>query len=168
MNIFKRISAKVKERLASWFVKAGAARAPSQYTIQDVFKNKDGQTFHYVREIKEFDDLIIVRLQGAIDTYSIPLMTAEFEDHSYRPPNKNILLDFKKVTHVDSATLASLIRLLNELKHEEKRLGIIHATRRLKNYFKISRLEFMFKIYESESAALQELHPQGVRRPIVR
>ena len=128
--------------------------------IEDIFKNKNRKAFAYIKKIQETDDLVIIRLKGAIGFYAVPILTDFGKLNSGRTErylNKHILLDFKEVIHIDSATLASLIQLLNELKIREKKLGIINATLFLKNYLNIAKLESIVKVYRSEKVALKEI-----------
>jgi len=128
--------------------------------IEDIFKNKKGKELTYIKKIQEINTLVIIRLKGFIDSYTVPTLT-EFgkkdSSKTERYLNKHILLDFKDLTHIDSATLASLIQLLNELKARNRKLGIVNATLLLKNYLRITRLESMIQIYMSEKAALEDL-----------
>jgi len=146
---------KAKEKMER--IMKGARKHVKPPPIGDIFKNKKGRTFNYVKELKETDELIMVRLKGVIDTYTLPIIKAEHDSEIKENLDKHILLDFKDVTHVDSATLASLIQLLNELKMHNKKLGITNATFLLKNYLGITRLESMVHIYETEKAALKDL-----------
>jgi len=125
--------------------------------IENIFKNKHGKYLSYVKEIKEIDDLVVIRLKGSIDIYATPVIKANFASKAKKYLDKNILLDFKKVTHVDSTTLASLIELLNELKKHNRKLGIIGATPLLKDYLNINKLESAVQIYKDEKAALKDL-----------
>ena len=125
--------------------------------IEDIFKNKNGKYLSYVKEIKEIDGLVIIRLKGYIDTYTIPAIRTNFVSKAKKYLDKNILLDFKEATHVDSTTLASLIQLLNELKKRNKKLGIANATPLLKKYLDINKLRSMIQIYKNEDAALKDL-----------
>jgi len=128
--------------------------------IEDIFKDKKGKALTYIKKIQETDTLVIIRLKGFIDSYTIPILVKFGKKDSSKTErylNKHILLDFKDVTHIDSATLASLIQLLNELKARHRKLGIVNATLLLKNYLRITRLESLIRIYKSEKAALEDL-----------
>ena len=128
--------------------------------IEDIFKNKNGKPFAYIKKIQETDDLAIIRLKGAIDSYAVPVLTDFGKQNSGRTErylNKHILLDFKEVTHIDSSTLALLIQLLKELKEHNRKLGIINAPLFLKDYLSITRLKSAVAIYKSEKTAVRAL-----------
>jgi processive 1,2-diacylglycerol beta-glucosyltransferase len=127
------------------------------FSIRDIFKNKDGKIFTYIKEIKEIDSLVIIKLQGYIDSHTIPIIRDNFSDKIKKYLDKNILLDLKEVTHVDSSTLASLVQLLNELKKRNRKLGIVNTTFVLREYLKITNLESVVQVYKSQTDALDDL-----------
>ena len=111
----------------------------------------------YVKQIEAKGDVYIVRLKGRIDMYTIP------DVHRLRlmgprgELRQNIILDFKKVDHVDSATCALLVQSLSELKHVNHRLILINIPETLKDMLKIARISRLFDVYDSEEKALEEL-----------
>ena len=128
--------------------------------IEDILKNKNVKALTYIKKIQETDDLVIIRLKGAIDSDAVPFLSdfgKQNPGRTERYLNKHILVDFKEVTHIDSSTLASLIQLLKELKIREKKLGIINATLFLKNHLNIAKLESIVKLYRSEKVASKDL-----------
>ncbi|MCK5450984.1 MAG: STAS domain-containing protein [Candidatus Omnitrophica bacterium] len=127
------------------------------FSIEDIFKNQDGTILAYIKEIKEIDDLAIVRLKGAIDSRTIPIIRANLGSDVEKYLDKHILLDLKEVTRIDSATLASLIQLLGDLKVHNKKLGIINMTHFLKNYLSIAKLESVVCVYKDEKSAIKDL-----------
>jgi processive 1,2-diacylglycerol beta-glucosyltransferase len=126
-------------------------------SMGDIFKNKNGKTFAYIKEIKEINTLAIVRLKGSIDSHTIPIIRTNLGNKIKKYLDKDILLDCKEVTHVDSATLGSLIQLLNELKRCNRKLGIVNMTSILRDYLKITNLEFAVQVYRSQKDALDDL-----------
>jgi anti-anti-sigma factor len=127
------------------------------YNIGDIFRNQNGKTFDYIKGIEEIDNLAIVKLKGSIDSYTIPIITANLGSKIEEYLDKHVLLDFKEVTHIDSATLASFIQVLSRLKKHNRKLGVINATPLLKNYLYINKIEPLIHIYKSEKAALEDL-----------
>ena len=127
------------------------------FSIEDIFKNQNGKTLAYIKEIKEIDNLAIVRLKGSIDSRTIPIIRANLGSDVERYLDKHILLDFEGVTHIDSATLASLIQLLSDLKARNRKLGIINMTLLLKNYLSIARLKSVVCVYRDEKSAVKDL-----------
>jgi len=127
------------------------------FHIKDFFKNKNGESFNYIKEVKEADEYVIIRLKGTVDAHTISKVKTERRREIKKILDKHILLDFREVTHMDSAALASLLMLLSDLKKHNRKLGIVNITSLLKNYLNIHKLESAVQIYKDENAALREL-----------
>ncbi|MDD4956597.1 MAG: STAS domain-containing protein [Candidatus Omnitrophica bacterium] len=111
----------------------------------------------YVKQIEAKGDVHIVRLKGRIDMYTIPEVDKLRHRALRGSLRKNILLDFKNVEHVDSATCALLVQSLSELKHVHHRLVLINISDKLKGMLKIARISRLFDVFDSEEKALEEL-----------
>ena len=151
MRNLKRTMEKIKQ------IMKDAKKKVKIFSIGDIFKDRNGNIFVYIKEIKEINDLAIVRLKGTIDSYTISTIRANLGRKLEKYLDKDILLDFKEVTHIDSAILASLIQLLNELKRHNRKLGVTNTTPLLENYLNITKLESVVQIYKSEKVALDDL-----------
>jgi anti-sigma B factor antagonist len=125
--------------------------------MRNIFRHEDGEPFKYIKSIEETDKLVIIRFRGAVDSDTIPLIKQNIAKRRERFLDKNILADFKEVTHVDSATLAAMVKNLNDIKNHHRKLGIINMHQDLRDYLKIDRIEDLFDIYDTEEAALQVL-----------
>ncbi len=113
--------------------------------------NKQEPEVH-VESVMIKDSYALVRLRGRIDAETLPDIsgpTVWKEELS----GKNIILDFKNVVRIDSATLAALIAAFHNLKSQKKKLGLINAPAMLKNYIEILKVEGMVKVYKSEKTA---------------
>ena len=127
------------------------------FRLERLFKNTTGELFNYLRKVEEAGDLIIERLQGAIDAATIPVIEEGLKGRIEKYLDKNILLDFKDVTHVDSATLAALIILLDQLQCHHRRLGIINPHPELMSYLAIEKIDKLVRVYEDEAQAVADL-----------
>ncbi|OGW74624.1 MAG: hypothetical protein A2Z72_06150 [Omnitrophica bacterium RBG_13_46_9] len=121
--------------------------------ITDRFIYNKRRILPYIKEIKRMERLTIVRLRGSIDANSLPSVNGDLR----RCLDRNIFLDFKEVTHVDSSTLATLVFLLNELRKQQNKLGIINANALVDNYLEIKKIKPLIQIYKSEEEALADL-----------
>jgi len=130
------------------------------FVLRDFFKGEGKEEPpDFIEKIEEFENVDIVRLKGPIDMFTIPDID-DLRKKAIREKfflKKDILLDFKSVTHVDGATCAMLVSVVSELKHEKRRLALINVSSGLKNMMDISMIEHMFTIYETEKEALAQL-----------
>ena len=113
----------------------------------------------FIEKIEDYKNFRVMRLKGAIDMSTIP----EFSKMVPKAKNnkgslkQNLLLDFRKVTHVDSSTIAILLVALNELKHEKHKLVLANVPENLKGMLDISEINDLFTIYDSEEDAYNDL-----------
>ncbi len=119
--------------------------------------HKDGAPLPYVSEVRDTGNLITIRLQGPIDKVTVPVVCVDFRGKLKSYLDKNILLDFRSVTDVDSATVANLIFLLNQLQQRQKKLGIIHVGDELENFMEVDKVRSLIHVYGSEEEALRDL-----------
>ncbi|MBF0484137.1 MAG: STAS domain-containing protein [Candidatus Omnitrophica bacterium] len=112
---------------------------------------------YYVKEINEKNNLIIVRFKGDIDSQSIPCLQLTLEKEISNYMQKNLLVDFKDVKRVDSATFAAIIFILDQLKKNNKKLGVININQLFIKYLEVDDLTDKIKIYPSEQEAVNDL-----------
>ena len=128
--------------------------------LRDFFNREgDGRSPAFIDKIEELERIDIVRLKGPIDMFTIPGLD-DLKEKATREKNflkKDIILDFKHVTHVDGATCAMLVKTLSQLKHEKHRLVLMNVSSKLRNMLDISMIGKMFRIYETEEEALEQL-----------
>jgi len=102
--------------------------------------------------------VFLVHLKGALDMSVLAdnrqKMTAVIEAMDLY--TKNILVDFKKVTHTDSATVAALLGRFLDIEKEKKRIALYNIPEEFRNLIEILKVEHNFLIYDNESTALGE------------
>jgi len=119
---------------------------------QDLIKKQ--KELSYIKEIKIVNKILFVKLQGSIDSSTIPVIETRYSRGLREGFDGHVILDFKKVEHIDSSTLAILILLFLELKTHNKKLAILSATTALKNYIQILELKPFVKLYDNKKDAM--------------
>jgi len=113
----------------------------------------------YLDTIENKGGVFLVRLKGALDMSVIAAdrekMTAVIE--SMNLYTKNILVDFKKVTQTDSATVAALLGRLLDIEKEKKRIALYNIPEKFRKLIEVLKVEHNFLIYDNESTALSDL-----------
>ena len=71
--------------------------------------------------------------------------------------NKNVILDLRKVGRVDTAAIAQLLKIFNDLKQKKYKLGIMNAPEAMRHMIGILKLENVFLTFESQKKALNEI-----------
>ena len=113
----------------------------------------------FIDTFEEISNVRILRFKGSIDCTVLPKIL-KMKDQLKREKDinkNNVIIDLKKITHVDTAALAALIIELLELKQHDRKLGLINLTEEMKNMLEIFKTGKYFSIFESEEAALKSL-----------
>jgi anti-anti-sigma factor len=113
----------------------------------------------FIDTFEEIGNVRILRFKGSIDSTVLPKIL-KIKDQMIRQKDinkKNVIIDFKKITHVDSAALGALIIRLSELKRHHKELGLINVTDEMRHMLDIFKTDKYFLIFDSEKAALERL-----------
>ena len=113
----------------------------------------------FVEKIETINNLQIVRLKGDIDMTTVPgierMIIAAKKNRGLM--EKNILLDFQNVGHVDSSTIAALLVMITDLKNQNHRLGLVHISPRLEKILSVLDVRDLFTIYRTENLARKDL-----------
>ena len=114
----------------------------------------------YLDRIDELEKLDIVRLKGRLDQNTVPLVEARIKENREMGStiSKNVVLDFAKVEHVDSALIASHVLHLKEYQEKGFSIALINVTEELKLLVDVFREKEYFKIFGSEAEAVKALN----------
>lgn len=124
-----------------------------------IFSAKENSRPSSILMDEERETTRIIRLQGPIDMTTV----AELELFQKKWVDqkgfqyKHVLLDFEKVTHTDSATVAALIVATSALKKEHHKLGVINLGEKLRSMFEIFKANKLVFSFPSESEAIKKL-----------
>jgi anti-anti-sigma factor len=122
------------------------------------FRKKDSVLPACVREVSDFAHVKIVRLTGALDAAAIPLLSRFLSGVKTSGSGpKSIVLDFKKVSLVESSTVAALLQLLTHLEREGERFALMNAPATLLDMLDILKLRHAFLMLPSEKEAYKQI-----------
>jgi len=125
--------------------------------IINIFKDKSGKLLPSIKEIKRLNGTIIVIFQGVVDFSTVPIIGTEITDEMREYVDRNIILDFREVTRIDSSTLAYMISLISQLKKQSRRLGLINTQdTTLESYLKMQGEDSGIHIYKNQGEALKD------------
>jgi len=121
------------------------------------YKQENG-SFPFVKEIRRTSEHItIVRLYGAMDLNAMPPIEKTMRAHrSYM--GQNVVLDFTEVVRIDTATLAVLIYVINQLKQHHSKLCLIQINDNVREHIRIAKLEPLIHVYDTLEGAIQDLN----------
>ena len=123
-----------------------------------MFSGNEGDAPFSIAALEDYPTIRIVRLRGSID------QTTVSELERFRKwvakhrgfKHKHVLLDFRNVTHVDTAAVAEIIQHVSELKTAHFRLGAINLTEDVRSMFQVLKVEKLVTFYDNESEAVED------------
>ncbi len=104
----------------------------------------------------EKDGVLVVKIdEERLDASNGPEFKKSVLEHVSRGKNK-IVLNLGKVDFIDSSGLGAIVTILKRVS-EEGDLCICSPTEPVKNMFKLTRMERVFRIFGSEAEAVEAL-----------
>ena len=124
------------------------------------FKKQKKEAPPYLERIDELEKLSIVRLKGEIDQSMIPVIEARIQANRRAGSkiDKNVVLDFSKVSHVDTATIAFHLYRLREYQEKGFKVGFMNLTGDMKVLLEMFKANETFKVFQSEEDAVREMN----------
>ena len=110
---------------------------------------------------KEEGDIIFVEMGGALNSLTLPesrkLVDEIIEYHGiYKRRNLKILIDYKKVKSIDSATIANILERLREHEKYGHKMAFVNIPKTLKDLIILHKLQDEIVIFKSKKQALKE------------
>ena len=124
--------------------------------FRNIFKNRDGKVLPYVSGIEVEGETAIVHFRGEINANTIPIIKNNCCKKTKL--DRNILIDFKEVTHIDSATLAFLVEIIKKLREKNRKMAVLNVSDRQQRLMEITKLDGLIDSYDDEGAALSFLN----------
>ncbi len=99
------------------------------------------------------DGVSILDLEGEIDLYKSPDVRSEI-GKLIAKKNKSVVINFQKVTYIDSSGLATMIDAFQKMRVYGGRLALISLAKPVRSVFEVSRLDKFFQIFDEEASAV--------------
>jgi anti-sigma B factor antagonist len=96
-------------------------------------------------EITAYKGIKVITVKGDIDMYSSPALREELIGHSNMKVSV-LLVDFNKVTYIDSSGIATFVEALKHMKTYGGRLRLFGLPGGVKEIFSFSKLDKVFEI----------------------
>jgi len=110
---------------------------------------------YVLREAKQ-KKFIIVDLTGEIDTLNTDKFAGIFQQ-LFQAENFNIILNFERVTYINSSGLGIIASNLKKAKENRGELRIINVSEEIYEIFDMVRFTKIIKFYDNEEAALKDV-----------
>jgi anti-sigma B factor antagonist len=102
--------------------------------------------------IREIDGTLVVMLSGEIDLDRAPAVRRQLLDCV--KCQKDVLVDLKAVTYIDSSGIASLVEALQWAKRRGTDLRLVAVSQQAMRVFELARLDKVFVIHPDVDTAL--------------
>jgi anti-sigma B factor antagonist len=95
----------------------------------------------------------ILALEGDIDMHRSPEVKQTLEPLIAQKVPR-ILIDFSRVSYIDSSGLATMIETLQRIQGYGGKFGMFGLKESVRHVFEIARLDQIFSLYADEAAAI--------------
>jgi anti-sigma B factor antagonist len=106
-----------------------------------------------IKDVQEKDGAVIISLAGEIDMKSSSELRAKFMKLFKSKPTV-LIVDMTKVEFMDSSGLAILVETLKWCRQNDSQLKLVGMVQTVRSVFEISRLDSIFRIYDTIEEAL--------------
>ena len=101
------------------------------------------------------EDAVICAIIGEINIDTVDRLKTIFEKLTSAKSRK-VIFNFEKLEYIDSAGFACLIRFSQDIKNIQGILSFSNLSPKIRSLFAITKLESIFKIYETEEEAIED------------
>ena len=102
-------------------------------------------------------NLVLISLQGRLMGESDGLIINEQFHDLIGQGHRNFVLNLEALQHINSSGLGVLITLLTKVRKVEGELALAEPSEFINNLLVITKLNSIFKIYDSNDSAIQSL-----------
>ena len=107
-----------------------------------------------IRDEKRYD-VVICNLEGEVNAINSGQLRKAF-DEIIKGNEQKVLVDFSRVSYIDSSGLATLIEMFRSLKKIGGRMRFSGMDPKVRNIFEIVKLHRLFEIFDTQDIALKD------------
>ncbi len=109
-----------------------------------------------VAEMNRDLELAIIRPDGRLDAFQAPTLSGALAEHE-RANVRHIIVNMADVDFIDSVALSTLVQGLKHALQEGGDLYLCNVQQPVQIIFELTRLDKVFRIFDSEEAAVDAL-----------
>jgi len=106
------------------------------------------------------DDLLIVKLEAELSSYILDALKREIVERAKEGEIRNVLINLENVEYIASKDLGvfvQIFRFLIEQVDHDSMVAFCCISKLVKNIFVMTKLDTIFKLYETEEEAIAAL-----------
>lgn len=108
-------------------------------------------------ETQYVSNVIILRLEGRFDSYTVPPIRDLLQKATLREP-ANIVVNLEKINFIDSTALSTLVASMKWARQQGGDLRLCNLQQPVRMIFELTRLDRAFEILAGEKEAVQAFH----------
>jgi len=105
-------------------------------------------------KMQDKDGVQVCYVDGEINLNTAPELKKEFEKIT-SAKQKKVVINFEKVSYVDSSGLATIVEIFKKLRAYGGALKLVNLSPKVKGLFEITKLEKLFDISDDEEEAIK-------------
>ncbi len=102
--------------------------------------------------------VFLLRLSGRVMLGSESTQMESAIDQLISGGGRHIVFDLSGVTHIDSTGIGCFISCLNKIRHAGGSLRMAAAGGQVREAFRVTRLDTIFRFFDDPKAALQDMN----------
>lgn len=107
-------------------------------------------------QIEKINDVVILTLDGEVNITSSIKLREVFIKLPKEGANK-VVVDFEKVTFIDSSGLATFIEMVQRLKEINGKIVLCNVNKKIRGLFEITKVHKLIEMHENREAAIKAL-----------
>ena len=105
----------------------------------------------------KIDDKLVVSLIGELDHHSAEEVRVKIDDRIERDDIKKVIMDFGKVTFMDSSGIGVVIGRFKKLQNRDGKICIVNLNKRVDKVFSLSGLYKLILVYKDINEAVENI-----------
>ncbi|TGM34115.1 STAS domain-containing protein [Leptospira biflexa] len=97
-------------------------------------------------EVKRENEKVIIILNGSLSLRDTPKLKTEIKELIDSDSIKELVLDFKYLSYLDSSGIGILLHTYSWTKEKNKKVKMVHVSNEIKTIFSVANLLEMFAI----------------------
>ena len=105
-------------------------------------------------KVRDVGDVRVLDLEGKITIGAGDIELRQNIDDSVAAGRKNILLNLKGVSHIDSSGIGEMVGCFTTVARKGGRMKLLNLTQKINDILQVTQLITVFDVYDNEAEAL--------------
>jgi anti-sigma B factor antagonist len=106
-------------------------------------------------KVRDVGDVRVLDLEGKITIGAGDIELRQNIDDSVAAGRKNILLNLKGVSHIDSSGIGEMVGCFTTVARKGGKMKLLNLTQKINDILQVTQLITVFDVYDNETEALK-------------